>query len=256
MMQDNPYTTIIIDDEPPALQRLDDLLSDFPDTFNVIGQSSNGRKAVELINDLKPDLIFLDIQMPGLNGFEVMEQLHEMPLVIFCTAFDQYALQAFQTNSVDYLLKPVRKERLEQTIDKLDYLKSHFNPIEIKKLLKSISSASKSAQLTSITIRNGNKITFVKLEDVAYFKASEKYVSIFTKAGDEKIINKTISELENELPSDFIRIQRSLIINQNLVKEVQSHFNSRFIFLLEDVSKSKLTSGRKYQSEIKNWMGL
>ena len=119
-MKNPPYTTLIIDDEPPARARLHKLLESFPETFRVVDEAKNGTEAVEKINQLQPDVIFLDIEMPGLNGFELLERLEKIPIVIFCTAFDQYSLKAFETNSIDYLLKPVRLERLQQTVEKLD----------------------------------------------------------------------------------------------------------------------------------------
>ncbi|UJH90684.1 response regulator [Antarcticibacterium sp. 1MA-6-2] len=105
-MNNRVYSTLIIDDEPPARERLSQLLKNFPETFNVISTAENGSQAREQIQRLQPDLIFLDIQMPGLTGFEVLEKLDKLPVVIFCTAYDQYALKAFETNCLDYLLKP------------------------------------------------------------------------------------------------------------------------------------------------------
>ena len=122
-----PYNTIIIDDEPPARMRLLKLLGNFPDTFNVIDEAEDGADAKEKIEALKPDLIFLDIEMPELTGFELLEQLDVIPIVIFSTAYDQYSLKAFETNSVDYLLKPIKLERLQQSVNKLKLFSK--NPI-------------------------------------------------------------------------------------------------------------------------------
>lgn len=250
------YKTIIIDDEPPAIQRLKELLTDFPDIFEVSGSASNGKEAVSIIKKIKPDLIFLDIQMPGLNGFEMLKGLDVIPMIIFCTAFDQYSLKAFETNCVDYLLKPVRKERLEKTIAKLNLFKVGSHSDKIMSFLKEISNHSSSKALTSITVRKGDKIIFIKLDQISYFKADDKYVSLFTVHGKEHIIEKTISELEIILPKYFLRVHRSSIINTQLVKEIQVYFNSRFTISLEDSKQSKLTSGRSYQSQIKEWMNL
>lgn len=250
------YKTIIIDDEPPAIQRLKDLIADFPDTFEISGTASNGKEAIKIIIKVKPDLLFLDIQMPGMNGFEMLKELDDIPMIIFCTAYDHYSLKAFETNCVEYLLKPVRKERLVQTVAKLNLFKVSSQSNKIMSFLKEISDHSSQKLLTSITVRKGDKILFIKLNQVSYFKADDKYVSLFTVHGKEHIIDKTINELEIILPKYFLRVHRSSIINTQLVKEFQVYFNSRFTISLEDSKQSKITSGRSYQSQIKEWMRL
>ena len=251
-----PFKTIIIDDEPPAVQRLLELLSEFPEVFEVAGKVLNGKDAVSIINKVKPDLIFLDIQMPGMNGFEMLQELEEIPMIVFCTAYDQYSLKAFETNSIDYLLKPVKKERLEQTVAKLSLFKKEFHPEKMIGFLKELTSKPEQKVMSSISVRKGNKIIFIKLDDVVCFEANEKYVSLFTKQGKENIIEQTIRELEDNLPTYFLRIHRSVIINTQHIKEMQSYFNSRYTILLNDLSQTKVISGRSYQKKIKEWMHL
>ncbi len=253
-MKKIPYRTIIVDDEPPAIQRLLELVTHFPEDFEVIGQAANGGEAIELIESLNPDLLFLDIQMPGMSGFEMLQQLSEIPMVIFCTAFDEYALQAFETNCVDYLLKPVKLERLEQTIAKLDHFKQNVDTGKIMEFLREYSKQPLKKTMTSITIRKGSKIQFVKLEDITYFKASDKYVSLFNKNGEENITEKTLIQLETELPDYFLRVHRSVIINTPYVKEIQKTFNSKYIIKLTDYYQTRITTGRNYQSHIKAWI--
>jgi two-component system, LytTR family, response regulator len=250
------YKTIIIDDEQPAIQRLIDLFKHFPDTIQVIGQAKNGKSAIDLITNLNPDLIFLDVQMPGMNGFEMLQHLDKIPIIVFCTAYDQYSFKAFETNSIDYLLKPVKLDRLEQTIAKLNFFKQDFDTKRIMALLKNISNNSSHKLMSSITIRNGNKLVFVKLEDITYFKASDKYVSLYNKKGEEKVSELSLVQLEQKLPEYFLRIHRSLILNTQFVKEVQTYFNSRYSILLNDTNNTKLISGRSYQNQIKKWIGL
>ena len=120
--------TILIDDEPLAISRLRRLLTKFADTFDIIGEAKNGQEGLDLIEVLQPDVIFLDIEMPVLNGFEMLSKLNYMPLVVFATAFDQYAIRAFEENSIDYLLKPIEAERLEKTVEKLK--KFHQKPTD------------------------------------------------------------------------------------------------------------------------------
>lgn len=251
-----PYKTLIIDDEPPAIQRLRELLIDFPNVFEVAGDALSPKQAVDLINNIKPDLIFLDIQMPGMNAFDMLQRLDVIPMIIFCTAYEEYSLKAFETNCVDYLIKPVKKERLEQTIAKLNLFKKEAQTEKILSFLKEYSSKPVKKVLTSITVRKGNKIIFIKLENVAYFEANDKYISLFTVQGKENIIEQSIKELEDILPSNFIRVHRSIIINTDHIKDLQTYFNSRFSIQLNDIKLTKLVSGRSFQKQIKEWMGL
>jgi two-component system LytT family response regulator len=255
-MINTPLKTIIIDDEPPAIKRLRDLLSDYPLIFEIIGEAPGSREAVIIINNLKPDLIFLDIQMPGMNGFEMLNKLEKIPMIIFCTAYDQYTLKAFETNSVDYLLKPVRKDRLEQTIAKLKFFRKELQSEKIMDFLKEVAEWEKPKTITSLAVRRGNKINFVKLEDIVYFKADDKYVSVYTNDGKENIIDLTIKELEEKLLLGYLRVHRSIIINTHYIKEIQTFFNSRFTISLNDNRQTKIITSRSYQKTIKDWIGL
>lgn len=255
-MRTFPYKTIIIDDELPAIQRLRNLLANFPDVFENVGEATDSKKGVSLINKIKPDLIFLDIQMPGMNGFELLKELTEIPMIVFCTAYDQYSLKAFETNSIDYLLKPVKKERLEITITKLRLFNKEFQPEKILSFLQEFASKKEKKTLTSITTRKGNRLIFIKLMDIVYFEADEKYVSLYTKSGTENIIDQTIKDLEENLPSNFLRVHRAIIINTQYIQELQAYFNSRYTILLDDAKHTKVISGRSYQKQIKDWMGF
>ncbi len=254
-MKNIPYTTLIIDDEPPARARLYKLLENFPETFRVVDEAKNGMEAVEKINQLQPEVIFLDIEMPGLNGFELLERLEKIPIVIFCTAYDQYSLKAFETNSIDYLLKPVRLERLQQTVEKLSSFKTNLSSASILEVLKEFYHQKEEKKMTSITVKRGDKLIFVKLEEVTHFEADEKYVSVHTDK-DIHLIEQSLSQLELKLPDFFIRVHRSIIINKNYVAEVQKYFNSRFVIRLNNPKKTSITSGRSYNEHIKNWMDI
>lgn len=254
-MTNQPYTTLIIDDEPPARARLLKLLESFTETFRVVDEAKNGIEAVEKINQLEPDVIFLDIEMPGLNGFELLERLEKIPIVIFCTAFDQYSLKAFETNSIDYLLKPVRLERLQQTVEKLGRFKNNLSSTNMLAVLKDFYSQKEEKKMTSITVKKGDKLIFIKLEEVTYFEADEKYVTLYT-GKDHHLIEQSLSQLELKLPDYFMRVHRSIIINRNHVEEVQKYFNSRFVITLNNNKKTSITSGRSYSSQIKSWMDI
>jgi len=250
------YKTLIIDDEPPAIQRLKELLGNFPDTFDVIGDASNGAEAVAIIRERNPDLLFLDIQMPGISGFQMLQKLGKIPLIIFCTAYDQYALQAFETNSIDYLVKPVSRERLEQTISKLSLINKTMVPDQIIGLLQQLAAQMDRKPVTSLTIRRGNKMLLVKLEDVVYMEARDKYVSLFTEKGAEFLTEHSLIKLEEKLPSHFLRIHRAYIINTKYLKEIEPYFNGRYIITLKDSRQTRLTTGRNYQAQIKKWLEI
>lgn len=253
---ENAMRTLIIDDESPARQRLKELLAPYSETFQLVGEAENGRKALELIHKLNPDLIFLDIQMPGMTGFELIKRLDKIPTIIFCTAYDQYSLDAFETNSIDYLVKPVKAERLEKTIEKLKRFSVKPNQNEVLYLIEKLNGQSKQQEMSSITIKKGNRLMFVKLEDVSYFQADERYVKIIDVQGEENITEKSLKELEEKLPGSFMRIHRSKIINKNIIREIQSYFNSRFVFILNDNKQSKHFSGRSFQAQIKKWLDI
>jgi len=254
-MKSQAYSTLIIDDEPPARARLQKLLEHFPETFRVLDEAKNGIEAIDKIHQLRPDVIFLDIEMPGLNGFELLERLEKIPIVIFCTAFDQYSLKAFETNSIDYLLKPVRLERLQQTVEKLSSLKTNLSSSDIMSVLKAFYEQKEEKKMTSITIKKGDKLLFIKLEEVTHFEADEKYVTVYTNK-ENHLIEQSLSQLESKLPQEFIRVHRAVILNKNLVQEVQKYFNSRFVITLNNNRKTSITSGRSYNTAIKDWIGI
>ena len=249
----NHYTTLIIDDEPPARERLSRLLLEFPETFKLLGTAQNGTEALEKIRIHQPNLIFLDIEMPGLNGFELLEKLEYIPIVIFCTAYYQYSLKAFETNSLDYLLKPVRKERLEKTVNKLQNVSQNLSKASIRELLAQFTGIQKKTELTALTIKEGDKIRFIKLEDIFYFVSSDKYVTVYT-TNQKYLCEQSLNQLETKLPVNFLRIQRSLIINKNHVKEVSKYFNSRYALILKDKNATRLISGRTFKEQLDSWL--
>ncbi|REH01856.1 LytR/AlgR family response regulator transcription factor [Flavobacterium aquicola] len=249
------YSTIIIDDEAPARLGLQNLLKEFPETFDVIDIAQNATEAQKKIEALNPDIIFLDIEMPGCTGFQLLERLETIPMVIFCTAYDQYSLEAFETNSIDYLVKPVKLERIEKTVQKLKTFHVKNASDEILKVLKDITNRKEEKKMTSITVKKNDKLIFIKLEDVSYFEADTNYTAIHSQSGTF-LSTESISSLEKKLPDNFLRIHRSTIINKDYVKEAQKYFNSRYIITLNDVKNTSITSGRSYSENIKEYFGL
>jgi two-component system LytT family response regulator len=249
-----PWKSLIVDDENLARERLKRLLGDFKQYFEICGEAANGDEAYEMIERIKPDLVFLDIQMPGKNVFTMLSELKHKPFIVFCTAYDSYALEAFKTYSVDYLLKPVEIDRLKLTIKKIEKITENNN----EDLYRNIQNINiKKPELTTIAHKLGNKIIPVKLEEIVYFEASDKYVNFYNQnGGDTFITDLTLVHLSQNLPSDFVRISKSLIINHNFVKELQKYFKSRFVFILNDKNQTKLMSGGIYYSDIKSFFNL
>jgi len=246
-----PYKAIIVDDEPAARRLMKNLLSEYTSVITVIDEASNGREAIQKIEALQPDLVFLDIQMPDLTGFEVIEQLNPKPNIIFTTAYEQYAIKAFETFSIDYLLKPIKEERLKQSIEKIKQFGQLNQSIDIsglQQIIKQIQSPQKS---TALAIKTGDRITLLRYENIVYLEAQDKYVFAFTTEGQKYITDQSLSAMESKLPSQFYRIQKSYIINRERIKEMHRHFNGRYLFIMDDKTGSRLTSGRTYHDSIK-----
>ncbi|PID28760.1 MAG: DNA-binding response regulator [Candidatus Cloacimonadota bacterium] len=230
--------TIIIDDEKIARNRMKRLLTGFGDKIKIIDEAENGKEAVSKINELKPDLIFLDIQMPGLNGFEVLENLVFRPQIIFVTAYDNYAIRAFEENSADYLLKPVTPERLEKAILKAEKTQNPEIKNKIDQILTAITNKRR-----KLAVKTQDKIIFVEYEKITCIRAEEKYARVYSPP-KSRLISKTLNELERELPENFIRIHRSSIINTDFLKEIKIAFTDYYA-VLQDGTKLKISRRAK-----------
>jgi two-component system LytT family response regulator len=204
--------TLIIDDERLARVELRKILDNYPQ-IEIIGEAVNGDDAVEKIESLKPDLVFLDIEMPGKNGFEVLENLSVVPQVIFVTAFNEFAIKAFETNALAYVLKPIATDKLDLAIKK----------VSEKKSLNSIDRLSKEAQ---IFIKDGEKCWFVKLDKVRLFESEGNYVRLYFDE-HKPLILKSLNNLENRLnDKQFFRVSRKHIINLSCINKVDPWFNN------------------------------
>ncbi|MGK6352465.1 LytR/AlgR family response regulator transcription factor [Parapedobacter sp. DT-150] len=245
------YSALIVDDEPLARQRLRQLLHAHP-AILVVGEAGNGEEALVLIKALQPDLLFLDIEMPVSNGFELLKQLEQQPWVVFVTAYDQYALQAFEQNSVDYLLKPVEPARLEKTIRKLTQAATPPASIDIQRLLDSIRPQQ---ALASLTVRLGDRILLIKVDQLVAVDAEDKYVLLHTADGKRHLTDYTLVDLENQLPHQFLRIHRSTIVNTDRIREVRRGFNGSFTFVMDAVDNPRFKSSRSHGEAIKARLG-
>jgi two-component system, LytTR family, response regulator len=248
-----PYKTLIIDDEPLARDRLNRILAGYKNHFDIIGEAVNGSDAFEKIESLKPDLIFLDIQMPGKNVFEMLSEIRHHPIVIFCTAYDNYALQAFESFSIDYLLKPVEKERIEATISKLEHL--HKNQ-QLSDLIIHLTNSVKKNYPIAIPHKSGDKIILVKLSDITYFEADNKYVNFYNTESKVFLTEQKLQGLETKLPPEFLRVSKSIIVNCNYIKELHKYFRGKYILIINDIHRTKIETGASYRNQIKNKFNL
>jgi two-component system LytT family response regulator len=227
---------IIIDDEVLARDIIKSFLKKF-DNIDLIAECSDGFDGIKQINELKPDLIFLDIQMPKLTGFEMLEILDEPPVIIFSTAFDQFALKAFEVNATDYLLKPYSEERFREALNKAIKLlgEKPVADLKLENLVKSIEK--RNEYLDRVIIKNGQKILIISVEDIEYIEAQDDYTMIYTPKGNF-LKQKTMKYFEENLdPKDFIRIHRSYIVKLSSVKQIELFEKESYRAILSDGKK-------------------
>jgi two-component system LytT family response regulator len=238
---------LIVDDEAPARERLVRMASDIED-LEVIGVAENGKQAVELIEELSPDLVFLDVQMPCLNGFEVIESISRRPRIVFVTAYDEYALRAFEVNAMDYLLKPFNRQRLEESVRRAEETLARDQDTHLSSLLKSL--ASEGQYLTRLAVQDGFTIRVLAVQELDWIGIEGKQVVVHQ---GQKIfpIRRTLSELEARLdPAHFFRTHRSCLVNLDKVKEIVPWFNWSYRLRLTngeevDLSRTQARALRK-----------
>jgi len=236
---------IIVDDEASGRQLIKEYLADYKDLV-LLGEANNGVDAVKLINEFKPDLVFLDIQMPGMTGFDVLTHLEELPQIIFSTAYDQYALKAFEVHAIDYLLKPYTKERFKASIEKLhDNLANKLGSLTESLLMET------SKYPERILVQSQNKLVTLSLKDVVRIEAYGDYSKIVVDS-HTYLSNYGISTLEEKLNNNiFIRVHRSSIINLNKVKELNKYTKSYDVTMLNG---DLVRVSRGYMDNIKKLM--
>ena len=243
---------ILIDDEPLARSIVKEYLRDFPN-IQVIDECDDGFEGVKSIVQHQPDLIFLDIQMPKINGFEMLELIDNQPDVIFTTAFDEYAIRAFEAHAIDYLLKPYSKERFNKAINK--WLESHdiADPnLSTKTLTETINQLSH--QHDRVVVKTGNKITIIPVMDIEYLEASDDYVMLHTSYG-RFLKNKTMQFFEQTLnPQYFVRIHRSYIVQIPMITRLAPYEKDSYVAVLK--SDAKIPVSRTGYARLKQILGL
>ncbi len=242
----------LVDDEALALKRLSRMLAATGRT-EVVGTRTDPVDAVDAILAAKPDVLFLDIEMPGMNGFEMLAKLDPQPLIVFTTAYDQYALRAFGVNSVDYLLKPIEAAQLTRALDRIERMRGGLEPRpEIRELLERLAVA----YPDRIASKTGERVEFVELSRVTHFYASDKLTYAATP-GKNYVIDHTIQELEQKLdPRKFLRIHRATLLNIDYVHELHTWFAGKMLVRLKDEKKSELTVSRDRVKALKQRLGL
>lgn len=240
---------VVVENEEHSRARLKRLLAGFPEDIEVVGEAADGPSAVEEIRTRRPDLVFLDIDLPGFNGFEVLRNLDKQPAVIFTTAFDQHALDAFRTHAVDYLLKPIDATALARTFEKLRDM--GFRKPELPLALQELLESSNSRYVTRLSCRVGDRIILLKLGEIMYFQADSKYTSVFT-ASNDYLIDTPLVELETKLnPKDFLRIHRSTLVNVSWIAEIQRSYDGKLKVVLRDAAATELWASRGYADNLK-----
>ncbi len=245
--------TLIVDDEPLARERISSLLAHHAG-FEVLAECANGVEALQAITDLQPDLVFLDVQMPELGGFEVLEALaHErLPAIIFVTAYDNYALRAFEVHALDYLLKPFDRERFAKALQRAQEHAQHGHSALQQRLQNLLEELQRERRYVErLVLKTAGRVFFVKVAEITWAEAEANYVRLH--AGREThLLRETLTHLEAKLdPQKFLRLSRSLLVNIDRIKELQPWSNNgEYVVMLQD--GTRLRSSRNYRARVES----
>jgi two-component system LytT family response regulator len=255
-MKNRPIRTLIVDDEALARKFIRRMLKDDRD-FEIVGECSNGKETVAMIRAENPDVVFLDVQMPEMDGFDVLESIgfERLPEIIFTTAYEQYAIRAFELHALDYLLKPFDQARFKEAIR---YTKERFGSerrndegTQLRALVENIKN--KPQHLERLVIKSGGRITFLRTDEITWIEADDKYVHLHTSTA-RPMVRQTLSAMEEQLdPARFRRIHRSAIVNIEQIAELQPLFSGEYSILLQD--GTKLTLSRNYKDKLFEVLG-
>jgi two-component system, LytTR family, response regulator len=258
-MTSEAIRTLIVDDEPAARAALQSLLANDRE-IAVIGECADGRSAVERIEREHPDLVFLDVQMPGMNGFDALRRLEvaELPEVVFVTAYDEYAVRAFDVHAADYLLKPFSDERFRLALARAKQQVRRRRLGELSDRLATLldavgrggaAAASAGQYLRRLVIKSGGRATILPVRDIDWIEAEGDYVKIHTGKVSH-LLRETMKRLEAQLdPARFVRIHRSTIVHIERIKEIQPYFHGEYVVLLQDGTSLKLARGYRQHLE-------
>ncbi|RVU00183.1 response regulator [Mucilaginibacter limnophilus] len=243
---------LIIDDEPLARMVVMEYLLDFKDQIELIQECGDGFEGLKAIQQHKPDLIFLDVQMPKITGFEMLELVDQPPSVIFTTAFDEYAIKAFEAHAIDYLLKPFSKDRFNKAVEKFLALSAETKPaVKTEKLLEDVQSATQNER---IVVKTGTKVKIIPVRDVEYLQADDDYVSVVTPEG-AFLKNKTMSYFEQTLdPKQFVRVHRSYMLAISEITRIDPYEKDSHLAILK--SGAKIPVSKTGYVKLKQVLGI
>jgi two-component system, LytTR family, response regulator len=246
------FRAYLVDDEQPAVKRLVRLLR-ATGRVEIVGSEMNPTAAIAAIREASPDILFLDIQMPGLTGFDLLARVERQPFVVFTTAYDQYALKAFEVNSIDYLLKPVEPEELDRALNKLDQFQAVRGQVDLRSVLEAVS---RTTSLQRLPIRTGERTRFLDVGRITHFFTQDR-LAFAAADGKTYAVDWTIAELEQKLgPSRFFRIHRGTLVNLDWLEELTPWFTGRMAVRLSDEKRTELTVARDRVRLLKLHLGL
>jgi len=238
---------LIVDDESLARQRMRDLLTDLGET-DIVGEAVNGSEAIEKTVTLKPDLLLIDIRMPVMDGLEAamhLQGIENPPMIIFTTAYDEHALEAFEVNAVDYLLKPIRKERLGAALQKAQ-------PVSGEQLKEVSRAADSKSARSHISVHMRGRITLIPVQDIIYFIADNKYVTVRT-ATEQHLIEESLVSLEEEFSDRFLRIHRGSLVNTDYLRGMEKNTAGHWRVLMKGIDE-KLVVSRRHTPQVRRWV--
>ncbi len=238
---------LIVDDESLARQRMRDLLTDLGET-EIVGEAVNGSEAIEKTVTLKPELLLIDIRMPVMDGLEAamhLQGIENPPMIIFTTAYDEHALEAFEVNAIDYLLKPIRKERLASALQKA-------HPVSSQQLKDASRAADSNATRSHISVHMRGRITLIPVHDIIYFIADNKYVTVRT-ATEQHLIEESLVSLEEEFSERFLRIHRGSLVNTDYLRGMEKNSAGHWRVLMKGIDE-KLIVSRRHTPQVRRWV--
>lgn len=253
-------STLLADDEPLATDELSYLLKEFPE-IEIIGTAANGPEAVEKILDLEPDLVFLDVQMPGLDGIGVIRRLSEqgghIPYFVMATAYDQYAVEAFHFEALDYILKPIDRERLKQTVERAQRIIADRQRVEAAAPAPEQPAGRPALQRTKVLVKSAGRNLIVDAQDIVYATIDDGLITVVTAQFEGVSNYRTIEELQSNLdPDTFWRVHRSYLVNINRIREVIPWFKSSFQLRMDDKKASEIPVSRVQTKRLRSLLKL
>ena len=250
---------LLVDDEPPARHRLRRLLGAHPEQVRVIGEAASADEADVLLRQRWPDVLFLDVEMPGRSGFDLLAALDRPPHVVFVTAYDQYAVRAFEARALDYLLKPVEPDRLAQTLAVLTERAARAAPPPLTPdVLAALAAALRPPPppVTTIPVKTGDHVRFVRLDEVTHLEARDKYVFLHTADGREHLLEGTLTALAEKLPPHFVRVHRAIVVNRDRIVRAVHLFKNRYRLYLDAHPPVHVSTGPSFAAAVRALLEL